>query len=1264
MAKTIKPLVLKPTYKKYEEVVKPAPKPLPKATQKTIKPLPTLDARKLISGPTIPSMYLPTKPKVSYAPYDASRQSNVGTQQLIDASKQVVPTIKTTGSQLGDIAKVGFSEIPKNLLNAARATMQAEQQASVIPKSFYEALTFAPNFSQRLAKSFFPKEVTDVGYKSAIDFLGKGVEGIERYQAPYQANITPNVLSNALTSLPTTAVNLGVSLVNPVAGASLMGAGAFGGATRQAELEMGEDFDPIKSASYGLLSAGAEVATEMPVFASFGKFLKNDVAKSTVGKVFTEFTKNVGKEALQESATEVLQTGAKKITYAPETQLNFKEIVDAGLSGGLASALLLGLGSGVNATVNKAQNIINNKQINKETIQDLVSDIEAEQGQPIENLIEIAPQELQQIKPTQTVMQDIKPLETVEPIQSAQIQPLEPTLPQEVSNLSQEPQKDVVGSNMQDIFNKYEVPQDIKTILETSINNIETVEDIDNVLNQIEQLERTSDPLAMNLQFFAELRDKLQEERTRIRKSLSTFMGSEALPSEFKEKLSKEDFTYTQVSNKDQWDNAILKVNDNPQDTLMNFMAKNSLGGDKGYDTAIGEALFVDLTKKKDFDNANRVAVKLSEMLTDAGQTIQAFSLMKRLTPDGMLYYANKTLNEINKKLPASKKVKLTEAENNAIVDIMSDVNSDNIEGLRQRLLDRGISQKRLDSLSDDKVKDYNVQLAIQTISNKIPADFTEKQRALRRISMLANTLTQVRNISGNVIMGALEDTTQVVSAGIDKFVSLVTNNRETTLPQLKAKAEGSQKGFFDALNDYKLGVDTTKSGGGAYEVGQSKQVFKNQALNNVNNFLSFIMSLGDRPFYQAAYNERIAQLNKLGKEITPEIELQAHEYALEKVFQDTNEITKMASGFKNSLNKIGLRSFGLGDVVLPFTKTPANIMRKGSQYTPLGLITALKSFDKTNQTFNQKQFTDSVARVFVGSSIISLGYLMAKNGFVTGDYDAGDKDREQLETLAGESNYAFKFGDKYYTFDWAQPASIPLAIGIDLYKNGVKGEELSETLEKAVISGGQTLLNQSMLQGLARLTGGYNQTKGLIDTVKQAPTQYVPTALSQIAKTIDPYERKTTTATEKIMLKIPKLREKLPIKLDILGEPIKTNQGRNALNKITENFLLPSKVSKTNQSELVEELLRLTKETSDSSFIPNVAPNSFRDNNITYKLNAENQAKFQKIMGESNKEQMSKLINNPKYQTLSTEEKINLLAKVNEKSYKKAKTELLKDLR
>jgi predicted RNA-binding protein len=112
-------------------------------------------------------------------------------------------------------------------------------------------------------------------------------------------------------------------------------------------------------------------------------------------------------------------------------------------------------------------------------------------------------------------------------------------------------------------------------------------------------------------------------------------------------------------------------------------------------------------------------------------------------------------------------------------------------------------------------------------------------------------------------------------------------------------------------------------------------RIFKNPVLNAVDRVTSLGLELGDRPFYQGNYEKYLTQQMKLNKVDVPTQEMidAAKSYAEERTFQNVSELVKGLQYAKKAVNKvfaamgIGSSDVGVGDVVLPFVKTPANIL-------------------------------------------------------------------------------------------------------------------------------------------------------------------------------------------------------------------------------------------------------------------------------------------------------------------------------------------------
>ena len=151
-------------------------------------------------------------------------------------------------------------------------------------------------------------------------------------------------------------------------------------------------------------------------------------------------------------------------------------------------------------------------------------------------------------------------------------------------------------------------------------------------------------------------------------------------------------------------------------------------------------------------------------------------------------------------------------------------------------------------------------------------------------------------------------------------------------------------------------------------------------------------MQLGDRMWAQAAFDGRLAELASLGYDTSnPDVIRDAELYALDRVFQNNSALAKRASQARNALGVFG-------EMVLPFTQTPANIMDKLLDYSPVGLGRALVQLGREGKSseFNQKLFVDRISRSLTGGGIMALGAALMRAGLLS----LGASDQEEAEAM------------------------------------------------------------------------------------------------------------------------------------------------------------------------------------------------------------------------------------------------------------------------
>ncbi|MEN6313265.1 MAG: hypothetical protein ABFD25_03335 [Clostridiaceae bacterium] len=528
----------------------------------------------------------------------------------------------------------------------------------------------------------------------------------------------------------------------------------------------------------------------------------------------------------------------------------------------------------------------------------------------------------------------------------------------------------------------------------------------------------------------------------------------------------------------------------------------------------------------------------------------------------------------------------------------------------------------------EEGTRPYNETLwrIYNRIESKVPSTLVDKFRAWQRISMLPNIKTFGRNILGNVFMEKTENFNELTTESlVDWIASAFTGKRTILGPSAAmqksiAQTKGKLEGLSDVITDIKHGVNTYDVQG-QYEINVSKNAFRNPALNALEQFTNKTLQFGDRPFYEAAKARRLKELQLIKKtsEITDEMEADAVLYALDRTFQNDSKLAKGVLKIKKAIDDPVYEA--IANIIVPFAKTPANILDKISDYTPIGLMKAVGHLGKTagKGTFDQKYFSQRLGRMLTGSGLIVLGFILANKGIITGKLKKSTEKKGAFDKETGKLNYAIKTLDGYVTYDWAQPVGSLLALGADAYGQGMNKGDVMKGLEGA----GNTFFNMSMLQSLNSMMSYGNPMGGFISTMLGGTQQFTPTGIKQTAKIFDKYERDTSgegyleEAANKFKANIPGWRESLPAKTDTFGNPVEVQEGYGPLQKIFNIAANPATVSKATMKDYEKEMDRLYNIDQNSSVLPSILERTIEYDSKDYDLNAEQYNQYKKLYGD-----------------------------------------------
>ena len=650
---------------------------------------------------------------------------------------------------------------------------------------------------------------------------------------------------------------------------------------------------------------------------------------------------------------------------------------------------------------------------------------------------------------------------------------------------------------------------------------------------------------------------KIVSGETKTRSLPQSVLEAKGTPKEVKEIIKQDMPTYQVMHNQDLIKQATDEIAGNFDNELIRLSsAKDFDALDYEKSRQIAKNLF----SMGKYQQAVDLIDNVSENATKKGQAIQALSLWSNMTPEGAVYKAQKLVREYNKKHP-KKQIQLT------------DENIETIANLQQEAL----------NTTDEIAKNQALARTAKYTADLIPKEALQKLKAYRNIAMLLNPKTLGRNIVGNVAFNTIDTGSKGLASLIDRGLSKFTGQRTRVAPQLgdyfKGGLQGAKTGYQEALQ----GIDT-RGLGQRFDL-SSGRTFQSKPMQALETVLDVGLRVPDRAFYEATFAESVQNMMKAQglTEPTQEILEQAEREALESVFQDKSMLSDFALGLRGGINRIGTKEFGLGDVLIPYAQTPANLTQQAINYSPLG---ALKGIYNLSQG-NQRQASLDLARSLIGTGLIGGGYGLAKAGLTTPsqfdeNYTKNKKIRENLQPLGIRPD---QLGDMWYAP--FQPMSSPIATGTAMAYG-----------ENPLYAGLNTVVDQPYLQGVTRGLRDLQEgdwTKAATNVVASIPSQFVPTFAGQLAQSIDPYQRETYDPNKlqyglnSAIAKVPFASKTLPEKIDVTGQPIERYSTKGG-QKLFDIFLNPTFINKKTTDPVLSELKYIYDQTKETShFMPSV---------------------------------------------------------------------------
>lgn len=772
-----------------------------------------------------------------------------------------------------------------------------------------------------------------------------------------------------------------------------------------------------------------------------------------------------------------------------------------------------------------------------------------------------------------------------------------------------------------------------------------------------------------------------------VEKTVSTILNSPLTSPEmatvYENAIAGGAFDYDVVTDRSAVQQAQAKiVRDGWREVANSFIAKAELGQRiTKADTAEAISAYNLAISEGDHKAAFELATAIADAAHDSAQMVQAMNLMNRLTPEGRLLTLRRLVDKMNDRAARQNRAPRQSTPDSGDVESARVDYIDKVTGFT--LSDELATNYLMAETDSERAAAWD---AITTsIADQIPSTFREKANFWRYTSMLTNPTTHIRNIMGNAIQMGARKIKDGIGTAIERAVIKDQGQRTKAVnvdKDLKAFAKGQYETDQNAAMGSGKYSDATAAGI-EREIQSKRKMFRGEdvlsrAVQGIGDLNSRALDYEDVIFNRAAYVDSFAQALQ-AKGVTAaeahagtraaDVEA-ARAYAIEEAqkatYRNTTALSEALSkrGRYDASDNIVERGISfVTDALLPFRKTPANILTTGLDYSPVGIVKSVKEalWDVRRGNCTAADAVDSLASGLTGTGIFALGAYLAAEGLL--HIRAGDDDKEEaFEKSMGGQDYAIQIGDKSYTLDWALPAAMPLFAGAATMKSVQKGGGTFVSLVDAIKNIGSVIWETSMLSALNDLISywSYADDPGAYLISKAASSyagQYIPTIGSKAASVFDDTVRKSYVENgsgqvasdvnyflQGAAKKVPGARNQLQPMVDMWGNEVSNG---SAPERVFQSFLSPGFLKAQDNSPATQEIRRLAKATGDSTVYPAAAEKSYTVNGETRTLTGEEYTRYAKAMGQTRKELVEAAVKLPAYKSMSDSEKSDYIQNV-----------------
>jgi hypothetical protein len=360
-----------------------------------------------------------------------------------------------------------------------------------------------------------------------------------------------------------------------------------------------------------------------------------------------------------------------------------------------------------------------------------------------------------------------------------------------------------------------------------------------------------------------------------------------------------------------------------------------------------------------------------------------------------------------------------------------------------------------------------------------------------------------------------------------------------------------------------------------------------------------------------------------------------------------TNTFNSKAGAFAQSIMAAKAKHPWL-NIIAPFVRTPANIVKFGLKRTPLELASlVVPSWESDLKAGGAKQ-ERAIARVLWGTSVMIGAGALASAGYVTGAGPTEEKEKRAL-LATGWKPYSIRTSDgTYYAYNRLDPFAMWLGLASDLATTRYKDKDAFKVGAGLLGSFVNNTINKTYLSGLSDFSEFLSDPSRNAEWYlkKTGATLTQPfTLLSNIASENDPYARESDSFGDAVKYRLPGLRNEVPAKLDQWGQPVPNIHYAGGPSSIANPI-----------SSSTETADRTVLEAGRLGWAPPKHIEQITSNKHEHVLTSEQRDELAQVVGALIHQEASQLMRSKGYLAMDDDQKRQVLSKIADKARSRAR--------